>query len=116
MIWFFRLSTVLLAIAILVFSLEPATDFQGPLYADKVQHFLAYGLLAFLIALGWPKMRLVFVILLAALFGIGVEIAQGLTHFGRTASLFDAGANLIGASFGAYFSSVLSKLSRRRSS
>lgn len=116
MIWFFRLSAVLLAVAILLFSLQPATDFQGTLHADKVQHFLAYGLLAFLIALGWPKIRLIFVILIAALFGIGVEVAQGLTHFGRSASLFDGLANLIGASAGVLFSSIVAKLSRRRSS
>ena len=50
--WFFRLSPVIISVAILGFPLEPATEFHGPLHADKVQHFLTYGFLALLIALG----------------------------------------------------------------
>lgn len=99
---FFKLSAVLLAVAILVLSLQPAGDIPGPQHVDKVQHALAYGGLTFFTALGWPKLRLLGVVIMATVFGIGVEIAQGLGGQGRIPSVLDAVANCVGASVSAF--------------
>ncbi|MGJ8558648.1 MAG: hypothetical protein ACSHX3_00285 [Litorimonas sp.] len=98
---FFKLSAALFAVAILYLSLQPAGGMTGPLYADKVQHALAYGSLTFLMAVGWPKLRLSVIVILATTFGIGIEIAQGLGGHGRMLSIYDAVANGVGASFAA---------------
>lgn len=94
---FFKLSAILFAAAILFLSLQPAGDMVGPPYADKVQHAVAYGGLTLLTALGWPKLRLLAVVIMATTFGIGVEIAQGLGGQGRMFSVFDGMANGVGA-------------------
>ncbi|GHA88341.1 VanZ superfamily protein [Algimonas arctica] len=94
---FFKLSAVLFAAAILYLSLQPSSGMPGPLYADKVQHAVAYGSLTLFTALGWPKIRLVYVVIIAIAFGIGIEIAQGLGAQGRMMSVYDAIANGAGA-------------------
>lgn len=99
--FFFKLLAVLFAVAILYLSLQPANGISGPLYADKVQHALAYAGLTVLTALGWPKTRLPGVVIMAIIFGAGVEIAQGLGGQGRMMSVYDAIANGAGASFAA---------------
>jgi len=93
----FKISAIFFAAAIAYFSLQPAGNSIGPLHADKVQHFFAYGTLTFLTAFGWPKLRLPVVVVIAALFGIGIEIAQGLGGQGRMPSILDAIANGVGA-------------------
>jgi VanZ family protein len=98
---FFKLLAVLAAAAIVYFSLQPASGVPGMLYADKVQHALAYGSLTALTALGWPKLRLPIIVIMATIFGIGVEVAQGMGGHGRMMSAYDAVANGVGASFAA---------------
>ena len=63
---------------------------------DKVQHAAGYAVLAGLFALAWPKLRLLWVAFLPALYGAGLEVAQSLTPYGRTGSIYDAVANLAG--------------------
>lgn len=94
---FFRFAALSLALAIAVLSLQPATGVASVPHADKVQHLLAYGGLTGLMGLGWPKAGLLRLVLIAALFGLGIELAQGLSGLGRTLSLLDALANLLGA-------------------
>lgn len=98
---FFKLSAVLFAVAILILSLQPASNIPGPQHADKVSHALAYAALTCLTALGWPKLRLFRVVMMVTVFGIGVEIAQGLGGQGRMPSVLDALANFFGASVSA---------------
>lgn len=93
----FRLAAILMAGAILILSLQPASGMAGPLYADKVHHVLAYGILTAFMALGWPKIRLTIFIIVATLFGFSIEIAQGLGGQGRMLSGYDAIANGFGA-------------------
>lgn len=76
---------------------------------DKVQHFIAYGVLTGLVGLGWPKIRPFFLVFGAFFFGIGIEIAQGLGGYGRTASVLDALANLTGAAAAGLFFFILRK-------
>lgn len=58
---------------------------------------MAYGVLSGLISLGWPRWGPLRVIVIAALFGLAIEIAQGVLSDSRTASFLDALANLAGA-------------------
>ncbi|GLQ20693.1 VanZ family protein [Algimonas porphyrae] len=114
MIWVFRILAVAVATVILVLSLQPFTGSLGVNHADKVQHLLAYGLLAGLMALGWPRCRPVWIVAIAALFGLGVELAQGVMSQGRTASGLDALANLIGALLASFALPRARSLLRRR--
>jgi VanZ family protein len=111
----FRMVAILFGCAILYLSLQPAGNTVGPLHADKVQHFLAYGALTFLTAFGWPKLRLTIVVIMAIVFGIGIEIAQGLGGQGRMPSVLDAVANGVGAAISALFVRFIRKSPRFRS-
>lgn len=97
----FRLAAVFAAVAIAVLSLQPGGGTAVFPHIDKLQHLVAYGTLAGLIGLGWPRLRLVWVVAVAALFGAGVEIAQGLAGTGRFMSVADALANTAGAGLAA---------------
>lgn len=116
MTFLFKILTALLALAILYLSLQPATGFVGPAYADKVQHFLAYGGLAFLAAFGWPQRTLLVIVVWVVGFGVGIEIAQGLGGQGRTLSALDALANTLGATVSATSVFYMRKWRRARSS
>lgn len=105
----FQLAAILMAGAILYLSLQPASGMTGPLYADKVQHLLAYGVLTTLMAMGWPKTRLIILVIIAILFGISIEIAQGMGGQGRMLSGYDAVANGFGAMIAALIVNRLRK-------
>jgi len=68
----------------------------GIAHADKLLHFGAYAVLAGLARLGWPKLWGGWMFLGFAGFGIGIEIAQHTMSIGRTGSLADTAANLLG--------------------
>lgn len=77
-------------------SIAPVSGTPSITHFDKVQHALGYALLAGLLALAWPRLRLLWVIVLPALYGVGLEVAQSVTPYGRTGSVFDAIANFAG--------------------
>ncbi len=87
---------VVLAAAIVWFSLTPMTAQPGVSQIDKIEHFCAYAALTFVgfAARGrpWPLLAAAIVI-----FGGGVEVLQALLPTGRTGSLLDALANAAGA-------------------
>ncbi|MBI1399419.1 hypothetical protein [Hyphomonas sp.] len=66
---------------------------------DKLSHFLAFLCLAVVIGLTAPRNWLYRVCLALAVYGLALEYLQ--TGSGRTASLVDAGANLLGILAGA---------------
>jgi VanZ family protein len=77
--------------------LLPGRDLPNTPFNDKLNHFIAYFVLAAWFAglvprRGWWK---VFASL--ALLGVSIEIAQGLMHVGRQADPRDVVANAIGA-------------------
>ena len=78
-------------------SLQPSTGIVTLNHGDKLLHFLAYGLLATLLRLGWPRSWGGTLLLVSVGFGIIVEILQGTMSLGRTASIADAIANTVGA-------------------
>ena len=96
-----RVAAIGLAALILVLSLLPISGQASVPHADKVQHFVAYGALAGLAGLGWPRAGLWVVAGGAALFGVGVEIAQAITPTGRSFSGLDMLANAGGAGLAA---------------
>lgn len=93
----FRLAVLVLVIAIICLSLEPSDTVDPMSQHDKLRHLGAYGLLTACALFGWPRTSPWVIIGLATCFGIGVELAQGLSGTGRTASFFDALANFAGA-------------------
>lgn len=92
-----RLLAVLWAAGIAVFSLIPSDMAPSSGYGDKAEHALGYAALALLIALGWRRLPLAF--LLSCLFGIAIELMQATTGY-RVMDAWDAIANAIGAAIG----------------
>lgn len=89
----------LLAVAIGYFSLVPPGEAPAPQISDKIRHFAAYAGLAVPVAMWFGPGRLA-AILVVALYGAGLEVAQALAGTGREGSLADAAANALGAAAG----------------
>jgi len=90
---------VLLALGVAYLSLIPGGTVPAPDISDKLRHFGAYAMLAIPAAMWFGPGRLVTVLVLAV-YGAGLEVAQGLLSATREASLLDALANALGASAG----------------
>ena len=99
MIRLFQFAAGLVALAIVFLSVKSIGVPSETLHADKINHFIAYAVLTGFIAMGWPKLRALSLVIIAFLFGLTLELIQGVMDFGRTASFLDALANLAGASF-----------------
>lgn len=84
---------------ILVMSLRPSVSLGNVPNMDKLAHFGAYAILASLSRLSWPKLWGGWIFLGLGLFGVGIEIAQQTMNLGRTGSLADTLANLLGLAF-----------------
>ena len=98
-----RVLAVVSIAAVLAGSLAPGSTAGGlPAGADKLLHAAGYATIALSLA-GAQRAEtgrtLVSIVLAAALLGVGVEVVQPTV--GRTASLLDAVANLLGATAGA---------------
>ncbi|MEX1251171.1 MAG: hypothetical protein WEA77_08265 [Hyphomonas sp.] len=90
---------VLLALGVAYLSLIPGGTVPAPDISDKLRHFGAYAMLAIPAAMWFGPGRLVTVLVLAV-YGAGLEVAQGLLSATREASPLDALANALGASGG----------------
>ena len=93
----FKILTFVALTVILVMSLRPSVSMGSVPHMDKLVHLGAYGFLAGLIRLGWPKLWGGLIFLALAIFGIGIELAQHFMAVGRTGSLADTLANMLGA-------------------
>jgi len=87
---------LLIASAITVTSLLPARDLPALGISDKVEHAVAYLLLAFWFASVMARRDFVYLVLALLAFGGGIEIAQGLMGLGREADLLDLAADGVG--------------------
>ncbi|HPF21958.1 MAG TPA: VanZ family protein [Hyphomonas sp.] len=85
---------------IAVLSLLPPSDLPPVEGSDKLKHFIAYTALAMPMAVWTGRGRALLALLLAAGFGLAVEVAQLLVPTGREFSLLDEGANILGAGLG----------------
>ncbi|WP_208288683.1 VanZ family protein [Halobacterium sp. R2-5] len=98
-----RVVAVAAIVAVLAGSLAPGSTAGGlPAGADKLLHAAGYATIAFAVAAARRARALralAAVVLAVALFGAAVELVQPTV--GRTASLLDALANLLGATAGA---------------
>jgi len=93
----FKILTLAALTVVLVMSLQPSVGVGGPKHFDKVMHLGAYGVLAGLCRLGWPKVWGGILFLLLACFGIIIELSQHFMALGRTGSIADTLANMLGA-------------------
>jgi VanZ family protein len=87
---------LLIATAITVTSLLPARDLPALGISDKVEHAVAYALLAFWFASVMARRDFLYLVLALLAFGGGIEIAQGLMGLGREADLLDLAADGVG--------------------
>lgn len=82
------------------YSLLPADHVPQIGVSDKIEHAVAYGLLAFWFASVVARWDYVFMMLALVALGGGIEIAQGLMKMGREADIRDFMADCIGAGVG----------------
>ncbi|MFN4088781.1 MAG: VanZ family protein [Alphaproteobacteria bacterium] len=103
------------AVVVLVGSLTPAADMPEIGVSDKLQHFGAYAALAFVAVLAWPSRQPLGLVLIGlAVAGPVIELLQLLVP-GRSASVVDAVADVVGVTVGAAIALVIrSRLSRGR--
>ena len=84
----------------------PSTDLptpSAPLPLDKLVHagmFLCFGALWMGALRGPPRTRTGRVVILGLLFAAATEVGQGLLPTGRTPSVLDAGADMLGLLLG----------------
>ena len=95
------ITSLLVAVAIAILSLVPGQDLPDVHLSDKAEHAIAYMVLAGLICFWLGRERIVRGVIVAVGYGAVLEFAQALAGTGRTPSLLDAGANLLGACIGA---------------
>lgn len=88
------------ALGIVVLSLLPASDIQQVAGSDKLNHFIAYGVLAvFALYRRQSWMSALVVVAGILMFGGLIELIQPV--FQRSGELLDFGANLAGVGIGA---------------
>lgn len=102
------LAFLIAAGAVLYFTLRPGGSAPAFMWWDKVQHFTAYGALAFLAGLGSPGWRraLGWAVALAVA-GFGLEIVQ--SYVGRSYDLYDQAANMLGCAAGFLASRLIAR-------
>lgn len=103
----FKILTALALLVVLVMSLRPSVNIGAPANFDKIMHLIAYAGLAGLARIGWPKLWGGTLFLILAAFGIGIEISQHLMALGRTGSIGDVVANLLGTALPLIFFHII---------
>ncbi|MEZ5953090.1 MAG: VanZ family protein [Hyphomonas sp.] len=90
-------------------SLLPSADLPPVEGSDKVKHFVAYAALGFPVAVWAGPGKALRALVLTALFGGCVEVAQLLAPTGREGSLLDELANVLGGALGTGLALALRK-------
>lgn len=85
--------------AIAVLSLLPAKVALTTGWSDKIEHALAFAVLAGLARLGWHRHPAFLTLALCVFYGVMIELAQTLSP-GRHADVWDVGADAVGAGLG----------------
>lgn len=104
-------AALLVAAAIAVLSVLPGEDLPEVHLSDKVEHAIAYATLSACLCFWLGRRRIIAGILIAVGYGAMLEVAQALARTGRTPSILDGGANLIGACLGAALALIVARLS-----
>lgn len=100
--WLSLLVRMFFAIAfssILFLALKPQPVPEAFSQADKLYHFLAFGVLSGMMLLAWPRMRWWQVVLVLAMLGAGIDVLQSFEP-NRQASLADWLADMAGVGAG----------------
>tara|TARA_R110000824_G_scaffold67860_2_gene175771 strand:- start:121 stop:498 length:378 start_codon:yes stop_codon:yes gene_type:complete len=108
------LASLLVAAAIAILSVLPGEDLPEVHLSDKVEHAIAYAVLSACTCFWLGRRRIIAGIMVTVGFGALLEIVQALAGTGRTASLLDAGANLVGACLGAGMAWMVAKAASTR--
>jgi VanZ family protein len=90
----FKLAFVGATLMVVVLSLLPGKDLPAVGISDKLEHVIAYAILALLGGLAFPRATMLLAVMLSAL-GIAMEICQIVVP-GRSAEIADAVADAIG--------------------
>ncbi|MEA1940784.1 MAG: VanZ family protein [Pseudomonadota bacterium] len=99
--WAARIVLFVAAVVIADLALQPGLNLPGPMLgSDKLEHALAFLVLAILARVGWPGLPAWIAALLLMAYGLGIEAMQGAQDAGRTASLADLAADGIGVAAG----------------
>lgn len=98
-------------IAVVVASLIPTRSLPQVTLSDKVEHFIAYALLAALGAKAFPGRPWLLAGALAAN-GVGVEFLQQAMGLGRQGEVLDALANTLGIAAGLGVSWLMARRGR----
>ena len=93
-------TAIVCAAAIAFLSLLPGDELPSQNLNDKLNHFIAYGVLTGLGVVGRGSRSLLLVTVLAIGYGVLLEVLQGLMPYGRSASTLDALANTGGVFIG----------------
>lgn len=96
--WFFL--GLVIAAVITFYSLLPAQHVPQIGVSDKIEHAVAYALLAFWFASVVARWDYLFMMLALVALGGGIEIVQGLMKMGREADIRDFVADCIGSGIG----------------
>ncbi len=109
-----QIAFVIGLLAVILLSLLPQEVLPDPGIWDKLNHAMAYGALALAGGLGFRGLRsLLFVGIGLLILGIALEIAQAALAY-RSASAYDALANLIGISLGSIAAIGVNALLQKR--
>lgn len=86
----FRILLLAAAVCVSVFALMPQPEHTpAPEYKDKVEHFVAFAMLAALARLGFPEARGRLIVERLSFFGAGIEVLQSIPALQRDCSVTD---------------------------
>ncbi len=107
------LFTIIIALLITVLSLYPADSLPSVPGTDKTHHFIAYGALAFPVALARPEKWLLFIVGFLGYSGV-IELVQ--PYVNRYGEWLDLGANGLGLVVGILIASFARSIILREKS
>ena len=90
-------AAIVVVLAIAYLSLMPSEELPSPRLNDKLNHVIAYGVLAVLATIGRKSVAIIPVLGGVIVYGFLIEGLQGVMGLGRSASWLDGLANTVGA-------------------
>lgn len=108
-----RAATLVIALVVAAIAMTPGSMGAPTLFGrDKLDHLSAFAAITLVARSGWPDQSRWLTAVIVLLYGVAIEFGQSLDFVGRTASVFDIMANMIGIALGL---SVAWSLNRLRS-
>lgn len=107
--WAGRILFLTAIVLITDLALQPGIEMPTRLFgSDKVEHVAAFLTLTLLARMGWPRRSGMLIGLILFLYGVGIEYLQSTSAIGRTASVADIVADLVGILLGLLFLALAS--------